>query len=709
MTISSESTSHSPRAPRSPVLVGQVLSTYATLLWIGGLVVAATSLVLDTRWMEVPLLTTALALGAFGLRIAPVRLSKYSYLTQSGITGVVGALVAPPSAVVLALGSGVLLGDLLVARKPLVAAAINSGREVLAFAAAYGVYAQVHVASGVEGLSINYLPAAAAFVFAYFAFSRLLFYFSLLVRDKLLLEERLFILRWEIVAYLMTLLAATVIVWAVATLSPAGWPAVLIALGAMGLLARTLLEEAIAAEDLNKVHQMQSAVLGTTSLHGALGEIERLAYRLVDWGDYSIFRTGTGEATLLYRAVLGRPGRGPAGPALERIRRDAVERGITVMIPDAEKDPRLGFQDPGRKTIVIHPLRMADMTLGTLELEHHKRHYYGPRDLAAIAALGGQIATAIHLAELRRPLVRTVEQIERQVRTLVGASQSLRGSAVALGSAAEGMRRKIGVNETFAQAGLTTMGELTRRSAETAEGGRRAATASRAAADAADRHRVAIGDAIDRLVQVRSFVEDTSARVAELGAAADRIATFIDSIRDVADATNLIALNAAIEATRAGAEGRGFAVVAEEVRSLALQSTEMTEEAAQIMREVASAVRGMTAQMELGQTVVSGVGEVSAEAARALEAIVSSARTAGLEARTIAEASTDQEREGHRLEAQIRQVAEAAQTARSDADHVAGQAAAARRGQADLDKVIGDLEVLASQLQVIARSLALES
>ena len=105
----------------------------------------------------------------------------------------------------------------------------------------------------------------------------MLFYFTLLVRDKLEHAEKILILRWEIIAYLLTLFAALVTVAALRTLSPVGWIAVALVLGVLGLLTRQILEEAIGAEDLNKVHLMESAIASNATLQGSFDQIERLA------------------------------------------------------------------------------------------------------------------------------------------------------------------------------------------------------------------------------------------------------------------------------------------------------------------------------------------------------------------------------------------------------------------------------------------------
>src|SRR6185503_8605021 len=142
-------------------------------------------------------------------------------------------------------------------------------------------------------------------------------------------------------------------------------------------------------------------------------------------------------------------------------------------------------------------------------------HVYGSKDLLAMSTLAGQMATAIHISELRRPLVLTVGQIGEQVTSLARVADSLRTSASALADVSLGMRQ-----------------------------GAQAAAASGTAAEVAARNRDVIGDAIARLVELKGFVAGGADRVSSLGALTQRITGFIGTIREIADLTNLIALNA---------------------------------------------------------------------------------------------------------------------------------------------------------------------
>jgi methyl-accepting chemotaxis protein len=229
----------------------------------------------------------------------------------------------------------------------------------------------------------------------------------------------------------------------------------------------------------------------------------------------------------------------------------------------------------------------------------------------------------------------------------------------------------------------------------------------RAAADAA-KHRSGIGEAIERLLRVQAFVADSSRQVTALGATTTRIRGFLESIQELAELTNLIALNAAIEANRAGEAGRGFAVVAQEIQALALQGAQASEEASRLAADISRETAGIAEQMVRGEHLVAGVGQVSNEAARALDLIVQATIEAGEHARAIAESEAEQEQASRRLADQIRKIAEASVRMRGETESLAGQASEASRGQAELESAIVELQRVAGDLKSLARHFAVE-
>jgi methyl-accepting chemotaxis protein len=690
------------------IKVQRILDRYTKVLAFGGLALLLAVLVVDTRWMSHPISTGLLMVSIVALRVVPVRLSKYSYLTQSAVPTLVGAVCIGPAPVVAALWVGVAAADVFGLRKPPRAGLINAGREVIGFVASYGPYAAILALGATSQLTLDFLPAAAILVAFYFFLSRALFYFSLLIRNKLESAEKILILRWEIISYLATLIATTIVTGVLATLAPPGWVAAALALGVAGLLTRQILDEAIGAEDLNKVHLMEASIASNATLQGSFTQIERLAYRLLDWGDFRVYRVTGDQISLAYRAKGGRPDRGEPPGALQALRQEVLETREPLVVPDIRQDGRIADVMTNVLTLVIHPVRFGDDILGLLEVEHHKRHAYGSKDLMAMSTLAGQMATAIHIAELRRPLVLTVSQIGEQVTALARVADSLRTSATALADVSLGMRQGAMELERFATGGLRATGSLASASQEMMSQGAQAAAASGTAAEVAARNRAVIGDAITRLIELKGFVATGADRVASLGALTQRITGFIGTIREIADLTNLIALNAAIEAARAGREGRGFAVVASEVRDLAAQSLHAAREAGGLLGEITDQVSAVSGQMERGRDAVAGVEELSADAAKALDAIVGTTGEAGGHAKAIAATAAQQRDAVNSLTGQIEQVAASSVKSRADTDTLAKRAGEASAGQAELERSIRELGGLASDLQRIASHFAVE-
>jgi methyl-accepting chemotaxis protein len=137
----------------------------------------------------------------------------------------------------------------------------------------------------------------------------------------------------------------------------------------------------------------------------------------------------------------------------------------------------------------------------------------------------------------------------------------------------------------------------------------------------AARHRKDVGAAGATLLDVREVVQTSAQEVQELAKLSESITEFIDLIKQISSQTNLLALNAAIEAARAGEHGRGFAVVADEVRNLADSSARAAEDVAKTVKVIREQIRDVASTMEVGTKKVSGIEGVAAAAAAGLEAI----------------------------------------------------------------------------------------
>ena len=685
------------------------LETYTRVVGALGLGLLLAALSVDGRWAEQwPGLVIATVLTVV-LRRSQIPLTKYSALNLLGTVAVGGALAIGAPATALGLWLGTILNDFFLRRKSLEYAAINAGREVVALIAAYGIFAWLTVVTDAPAgdlLSPEALPAAAIFIFAHFLLSRTLLYFTLLLRDKLLAEEKSLILRYEVMAFGAGTAGVAVALLTLANVGVRGWLVVGGMLASAGLLLRRILQESIAAEELNHVHAMEQVVASDVGLEDGLSRIERLAHRLVDWRAFRVYRL-EGEVPRLLYAEGGAAGASAddTGPDGARLRTLAARSGEPVLVEDALRDPRMHVPRERARSIVVVPLRFGDRTVGIVELEHHRRAAYGRKELQLVQRFANQLATTLHIHDLRQPLLDAVTRVSTQLETLNESARSLRGGG-------EGVARHIAeisraVAEESEQAGRSL--DAARGLQEVAEGvvrdGGNAAAASRRATEIAAEHRGTIATALDRLVNAKGFVSESATQIDELTHSTRRVTEFLSVIRELAEQTNLLSFNAAIEAARAGERGRGFAVVADEVRKLAEQSARASEDAGELLVGFEEQMRRVALQMGRGQGLVVDVEALSGAALAALDQIVTSTEESLGHAERIARVSRNQEAEFGRLQERVARIAEISVRNRDGAEHVTSSARQQAGALRELEGATAELRSVSLHLGALARRI----
>lgn len=684
----------------------RLLDSYAAVLRFIGSVLLMAVLVRDDDWVMQTAAMAVMFAASVGLRAYQIPLTKYSALNLLGIVAAGGSLVvgAPPTA--LALYAGVFLADWLFHRKPAAIGWINASREALAVISAYGVYAFAATLTGAtaaDTLSAERIPAIALFLLSYFVLSRAMLYFTLLVRRKLLAEERSIILRYEVIAFGASTVAVAVILVTIATLEPGwGWVFIATVFFFAGLVLKQILEQSVAAEEVNKIHAMEQVVTSDVALGEAFRRIERLAHRLVDWREFRIYRLRGDELRLAYSGEHGLVEEGHVVPDGEAsLRQQALESGEPVIVANATRDTRVEAPRPDAQSIVVIPLRFGERNVGLLELAHHKRGTYAGKEVALIQRFANQLATTLHINDLRLPLLDAVARVTTQLDTLNESVRTLRGGGEAVARHIADMSR--GIVEESEQVGrsLEVTQSLHAATAGVARDGNDAADASQRAKEIATEHRETIASTIERLVNAKGFVRESTDQIGELAHSTRRIIEFISVIRELADQTNLLALNAAIEAARAGEQGKGFAVVAEEVRKLAEQSAHASDDASDIVLGFEDQMRRVARQMDKGQHLVSDVETLSETALRALDLIVDTTTSSYERAQRIASTSRDQQAEFDRLRDRVERIAEISRRNRHGAENVSATAkeqASALRGLEGATHEIRSVAVYLSDL-----------
>ena len=695
--------------------VRKFLTVHTRAIGVVGTVMLVAMITVDPRWAYQPVGLALAAAATVCLRVTQLPLTKYSALGLLWTVAVGGSLAIGAPATVLALWLGVFLTDWAWRRKTLEHAWINAGREVVAVAAAYGLFAWTMRATGAQGAGILHpdgLPAAALFVFAHFFISRGLQYYSLLARDKLLPEEKSLIIRYEVIGFGAGTTGVFVALLTLTNVGVRGWVAVALLLAFAGLLLRRILQESIGAEELNQVHAMEQVVASDVGLADGLSRIERLAHRLVDWIDFRVYRLDDGVPQLLY--ADGRPlidGSGAsagqaAGPEYgSALREQALRSGAPLLVLDATTDPRVGVVRPGARTILVVPLRFGERSVGLVELAHHRRAAYGEKEVQVVQRFANQLATTLHIHDLRQPLLEAVTQVTTQVETLNESAQTLRTGGEGVARHTADMSRGIGEESEQARRSLEAAQALHEATVGVARDGGDAAAASRRATDIATEHRETISSALDRLVGAKRFVSESAGQIDELARATRRVTEFLGVIREIAEQTNLLSFNAAIEAARAGAAGRGFAVVAGEVRKLAEQSARASEEAGDLVLGFEDQMRRVGQQMSRGQGLVGDVETLSAAALAALDEIVETTASSLEHAERIAGVSREQEAEFGRLRERVARIAEISHRNYDGAAQVTDSARQQAAALRELEGATRELRAVAVRLGELAHRI----
>jgi len=201
-----------------------------------------------------------------------------------------------------------------------------------------------------------------------------------------------------------------------------------------------------------------------------------------------------------------------------------------------------------------------------------------------------------------------------------------------------------------------------------------------------------VSDTITGMRSINDAVSSSAASVQELGKRGEQIGEVITVINDIADQTNLLALNAAIEAARAGEHGRGFAVVADEVRKLADRTTKATEEIAGSIQAIQDETTVAVDKMNAGTEEVTTGVEKAEQAGDALKQIVASAQDVSAMVQSIAAAAEEQSAASEEVSRNIEQIASVTRQTSEGTNQAAAAATQLSQRAETLQQLVGQFK-----------------
>ena len=297
------------------------------------------------------------------------------------------------------------------------------------------------------------------------------------------------------------------------------------------------------------------------------------------------------------------------------------------------------------------------------------------------------------VARLSRATNALLDNLEGMIGRVAMVTQQLASAAVQLSATAveiSGGTARLTSRATHTAAAVEEMNATV---GQVAQNSGKAACLARETVETAKDGGAVVANTIEGMELLSEAVSSSSTIITELGKSSDQIGVIVGTIEDIADQTNLLALNAAIEAARAGEQGRGFAVVADEVRKLAERTTKATKEISDMIRQIQQDTRGAVDSMQHGKEKVSAGVDLANKTGEALTRIVRMVSESADMIQQIAVASEEQSTATQQIAADIENVAQVTKESAAGANESAKACQDLSQIATELQRLVGNFRV----------------